>query len=187
MKIYEIKSDFSICDNFYINDEIYADREYMESFKFDKGFLINGWKGIELKGDVENTQVISDMAHFWGPGRLMMIGKELKDKIDERYNGYIQWLKVNVDDNREYYLGHILNIINCVDYNKSDFNISLGTPSSVNKYVFTDEALNEPIFKIILNTYCYSSYIFVNDEFKTFIESNGIKGFKFEEVYEFKN
>lgn len=88
--------------------------------------------------------------------------------------------------NEFYYILNILNVLDCIDYEKSEFRKLMDQYIiDVNKYVFKNNVRGIPIFKIYLD--CIINLdTYVNDEFKNLIEENKLEGFKFTEVFEFK-
>lgn len=93
----------------------------------------------------------------------------------------VQIFKIK-SENDKLYVVNITNIIDCLDYDKSEIK---RFPSSdrvmrIIKYVFKIEKLkNATIFKLPENPKGIS---YVTEEFKKVVEENNIKGFKFKEL-----
>lgn len=85
-------------------------------------------------------------------------------------------------ENDNLYVVNIINIIDCLDYDKSEINRfpSSGRVMRVIKYVFKIEKLkNATIFKL---PEFPKGISYVTEEFKNVVEENNIKGFKFKEL-----
>ncbi|WP_139796394.1 imm11 family protein [Sporomusa malonica] len=84
----------------------------------------------------------------------------------------------------EYYAINVLDVVNCIDYEKADFERfkSSGRIMLFNKYAFKPECVKgKHIFKIIDEPVRRP---FVSDEFRNSVLENGLVGFKFELVWD---
>lgn len=93
----------------------------------------------------------------------------------------VQIFKIK-SENDNLYVVNITNIIDCLDYDKSEIKRfpSSGRVMRVIKYVFKIEKLkNVTIFKLPEFPKAIS---YVTEEFKNVVEENNIKGFKFKEL-----
>lgn len=93
----------------------------------------------------------------------------------------VQIFKIK-SENDNLYVVNITNIIDCLDYDKSEIKRfpSSGRVMRVIKYVFKIEKLkNATIFKL---PEFLKGISYVTEEFKKVVEENNIKGFKFKEL-----
>ena len=101
----------------------------------------------------------------------------LKEFLDEKTE-----LLLSYFDNSKYYVVNVVNVIDALDYEKSEFRrFSNGEIMDCIKYYFKPQiAESQHIFKIPLGN---SINIFVSDEFKKRVEEAKLKGFIFAEVW----
>ncbi|WP_407712621.1 imm11 family protein [Clostridium botulinum] len=87
-------------------------------------------------------------------------------------------------DKGDYSVINVTNVKDCVDYEKAEVKRFKGSDKIFRfiKYAFKPESIkNEHIFKVCE----YSKiFVFVSDEFKNLVESSGLKGFLFIEVWD---
>ena len=78
---------------------------------------------------------------------------------------------------------NVTNIVDCLDRSSSEFEyLASGNLKRISRYVFKSNCVeNEPIFKIPERR---GKEIFVLDDFKQLVESNGLKGLTFRKVWE---
>lgn len=82
-------------------------------------------------------------------------------------------------DHRDFYLLHVLDIVDCIDYERSEiaYYESTGRLAGIVKYVFKKELIEgKPIFMLPEDG---MPNIYISDEFKKAIEDNGLEGVKF--------
>jgi hypothetical protein len=183
VKIWEIGCEVDYYSSFNLQKE--SDIEIVNS-NFDKGQIIEGWMPLELKS-MDNHREIGDNPKFWPYSNLLMVSEKAKSIISKKYSSDIQFLEVvDTTRNEKYYLINILNIIDGIDDERSEFKILAGKyVVGVTKYVLNDNVKRIPIFKLYLNGMVMPSYTFIGDEFKKLLEDNALNGFKFTEVYDF--
>lgn len=116
----------------------------------------------------------------------MLISKNAKDILSNRFKDYVQFLPVfDCETKVQYYFLNILKIIDGINYEKSKFKkLSSGLIVDVIDYEFEKIVKDIPIFKIYLNYTVMTTSIFVNDIFKKVIEDNHLEGFDFIEVWD---
>ncbi|MEN8435553.1 hypothetical protein NX821_002769 [Clostridium septicum] len=182
MKIWKIDKNVNDFAGFFLKNK--CEMEMIEE-KFYKGNFINEWSTIEIVGH-NMDRPLGDCSHLWSGGNHLLVSEKAKEILSERYKEHIQFLPM-IYNGTIYYIDNILNIFECIDYEKSELKILSGKYIvDVNKYVFKDNVKKVPIFKIYLDGVIKRTDSFVNDEFKKLIEDSGLEGFKFTEVFDFK-
>ena len=183
MKIWKVAEDVNNYSGFLLKN--ISDKVFLEE-NLDQGKLISNWKPIEVISN-ESDKKLGDCPHLWSGGYSLIISERAKKKISNKYREYIEFFPLYYKEKKEtFYILNILNILDCIDYSKSKLDILMDKYIiDVKKYVFNEEIKNIPIFKIYLDGVIKIS-VFVNDEFKNLIEENKLEGFKFTEVFEFK-
>jgi hypothetical protein len=79
-----------------------------------------------------------------------------------------------------YYLLKVINIIDCLDYDKADvFRFETGKVLGINKYAFQESLIQNQHFFALPEI---KFNILVSQEFKDCIEQNGLEGLLFEQV-----
>lgn len=185
MKIWEIGCDVDNYKGFILenNTEIYK----MDSI-LDKGNKLEQCEPLKLKG-LESDREIGDNPKFWTYTSILMISEKSKNVINKKFQEYIQFLPmIDGIENSSFYLVNVLNIIDAINYEKSHFKmLSWKYIVDVTKYVFNNNVVGVPIFKITLDGVIKTTTTFVNDEFKKLIEDSNLRGFKFTEVFDFES
>ena len=183
MKIWKVDKNVDDYSGFFLKNE--GDKNILEE-KLDKGNLVSNWNQLELEVH-EMDKAIGDCPHLWSGGYSLIVSERGKEIINKKYKDCIQFLPLTYkEQNQKFYVLNNLNIIDCIDYSKSELEILLNKYIvDVKKYVFNENVKKAPIFKIYLDGVIKIS-TFVNDEFKSLIEENGLKGFKFTEVFDFE-
>ncbi|MBQ8568258.1 MAG: hypothetical protein IJ446_03480, partial [Oscillospiraceae bacterium] len=120
---------------------------------------------------------------------FLIVDKSTKVALEYNFSDSIQFIEtINEDDSsKEYYFLNPFRSIDGLDLNKSEYSCMPKSriPSMIKKYVFKKDVSYYPIFKLNYGGAVYSTKMFATDEFKDFIESNGITGLVFEEVFDF--
>lgn len=183
MKIWRVDKNVDDYSGFYLKNE--DDKNILEE-KLDKGDLVSNWNELEVEVH-EADKPIGDCPHLWSGGYSLIVSERGKEIISNNYKNYIQFLSLNYSqENQKFYVLNNLNIIDCVDYNKSELEILMNKYIvDVKKYVFNENAKKAPIFKIYLDGVIKIS-TFVNNDFKNLIEDSRLEGFKFTEVFDFE-
>jgi len=184
LKIWKIENEVDYYKGFSLKNE--KDIDLLKN-NFDKGQPIKEWMPLSLKPSDDNKGV-GDCPQFWSYSNLLMVSKRAKDIISRGFRGFIEFLPVeDTVNNDTYYLANILNQLDEIDYDKSEFRKLMDIYIvEVTKYVFKDNARNIPIFKIYLDGVLMTTDMYVNDEFKNLIEDSELEGFKFTEVFDFE-
>lgn len=176
MKIWKMLSDANNYDNFNMCDE--KEWHRFQEYKFDGRTLKEIWKPFKVK-EIEEMKT-GDLPCL--SGSLPVFSKKAVKCLSDFFKDNGEILPI-LYDKGEYYIINITNIKDCVDYNKSDVKRfkSSGKVMRFIKYTFIPErVMDEHIFKI--DGYSHGC-VFVSDKFKNAVESSGLQGFLFEEVW----
>ncbi|MGB8454765.1 MAG: DUF1629 domain-containing protein [Anaerocolumna sp.] len=95
----------------------------------------------------------------------------------------IEILPVYIDE-QEFYLINALEVLDCLDHEKSEIKYFTGTERimSIKKHVFIEQKLKgKNIFRIKEQE---KAGPFVTDKFKEAVEKSGLEGFEFREVWD---
>lgn len=182
MKVWKIDKNVDEYAGFYLLRE---SEKFIIEEKVDRGNELSEWNEIEVTAS-DIYKPLGDCPHLWSGGYSLIVSDNVKKLFGDKYKKYIQLLPLLYKGQKEnYYLVNTLSIIDSIDYEKSELEIILNKYIvDVKKYFFTDAVRSMPIFKIYLDGVVKIS-TFVNDELKDLIESNGLQGFRFTEVFEF--
>jgi len=183
VKIWKLGCEVDVFRGFHLKNE--SDIELINN-NIDKGKIVSDWEVVEIIGDSNNKT--GDNPKFWSYSNVIMLSELAKKILNDRFNEYVQFLPViNIENKERFYMCNILNILDGIDYDKSEFKKLLGVHIvDVVKYELKENAKNIPIFKLYLHNSVMTPYIFVNDEFQQLIEDSNLKGFKFTEVFDFE-
>lgn len=189
MKIWKVKVDFGPNEDF--EDIQLADT----SNKFTDEFKESVYCGKRTNGKFDNVEVNilggnlkTDHPKLWNAYQTMVLSKRGLNALKDILKDSVEIIPLQCKG-REYFVVNILNIINALNYNKSEFEVfPSGLVVDVTKYSFLKEKLEGVnIFKIFLNDRISVTKIFVSETFKNIVEENELKGFKFEEVWDSEN
>lgn len=182
MKIWKLGVDFKDFKSYKLSNE---DREFLLTFekkiyasKSTKKSLENHM--IELvEGNVQG-----DFPKFWSFAGIPMISDNAKKVLYEILYPNTELIRLKTDDEM-YYLINVLTILDAVDFEKSILEkLETGLVIGVQSYSFNKKLLQgHDIFKVYLNNKRMSTEVFVSDKFKSIVEENKLKGFKFTEVW----
>ncbi len=161
----------------------------LPSGEFDWISFSDNFDGSRIEDDITSEKFkfkdtkmlkVGDFPHL-SPGILVVSSKAYE--MISVYKREVQTIPFKVGEN-QYYLGNVVNVIDCLDYDKS---IIKNFPNSdkilrIKNFSFNQEKLEgETLFKIPeLNT----SRIFVTREFIKSYEDNSLEGLVFNEVWD---
>lgn len=149
-----------------------------ELWDFDGRSLVDTWKPREFRLAKNNKQELSDAPGFEFPILSPKAYNVLKSIIGES----VEVLDVLYGEEK-YYGINILAVLDTLDYENSEYETFDNSDRImvVHKYCFrkTKELEQNHIFKIK-----EEKYYFVSDEFKTVVEQNHLKGFRFQLVWQ---
>ncbi|WP_339166461.1 DUF1629 domain-containing protein [Paenibacillus sp. FSL R5-0341] len=121
-----------------------------------------------------------DIVHF--DGLTPCFGQKTKKIIEPLIDGLVEFLPVQNNDT-DLYLVNVINVIDALDLEKSDYSTFEGRLMHINEYVFKPEIdySQHPIFKV---TQRPGSFPVVTDDFRNLILSSNLKGFEFIELWD---
>ena len=159
--------------------------------KFDKELrrglpVSDAFRFVELerdKSDLRETEFM-DCSQVWITTGIVLFNQKAKDCLEGVFGDYVEFVPAKYQDDI-YYIVNVLNIIDGLNYEKSEFKKTHdGKPYAVKKFSFQPNIVkNIPIFKVFFWKNIYSTEIFVSQEVKDIVEANGLTGFSFEEVW----
>lgn len=144
---------------------------------FDGREQADGWKNVKaVRLEPEKKLPLSNAPGFYS--HIPVFNKKVVDALSAELKGKAEILPLkNKED--EYYAINITNVLDCIDYPKSDY-VTFPDGKRIyrfNKYCFLEtEVAGESIFKIKDEPLAAP---FVSDQFKNTVEEHGFTGFKF--------
>ncbi len=95
-------------------------------------------------------------------------------------------IKLEEVEGEKYYIVIVTNILDALDYDNCAIDrMSNGKAFDISQFAFIKSVVeNHDIFKVTLEDHIYASAVFVSEKFKNKIESSGLNGHKFIEVWE---
>lgn len=149
-----------------------------EIWDFDGHSLLDTWEPRKFKLAKKNRQELSDAPGF----EFLILSPRAYDVLQNVMGKSIEVLDV-LYDNEKYYGINILSVLDVLDYGKSEYETFSNSDKimAIDKYCFkiTKELKQNHIFKIK-----EEKHYFVSEEFKTVVEENHLKGFKFQLVWQ---
>lgn len=146
--------------------------------RFDGTRLLDAWTPVAVRvieeREKSDTPGLSGGIPVFSPKAVEVLKDLMEDSVE------ILPLRCR---RGEYYAINVLNVLNCIDYEKAKFKRfqSSGRIMLFNKYTFKPECVkSEHIFKIIDEP---ARRPFVSDEFRNRVLDNELIGFKFELVW----
>ncbi len=192
MKVWKLDGDYSGRLCFDVGDG-QQNKQCLYNFH-DKNY-VNDWPGLKVtftcgkkRRDILPLKNVTSFSSF---GSLFICDEYAKEKISEKYN-CIQFLPVepiekDINETTSYYIPNVLTTAKVLDEEKTKFKyISDKYVYGIDKYYFVDADKETPVFYLNACDYTFST-IYVTDEFKDYVESCGITGFVFKEVFDFDN
>ena len=125
-----------------------------------------------------------DCSQVWIAVGIVLFNQKAKDCLEGVFGDYVEFVPAKYQDDI-YYIVNVLNIIDGINYEKSEFKKTHdGSPYSVKKFSFKPNIVKDvSIFKVFLKDHIYSTNLLVSQEVKDIVEANGLTGFSFEEVW----
>lgn len=177
MKIWTMQADANNYNNFtLIDDAGWKDLVRLDSFAGNP--MREEWVPYQVK--ILKDKKIGDMQAFFGG--VPALNQNAIDKLAIFFQDNIELLPLSYEKD-SYFALNVLDLINCVNYEKADINrFSDGNIMSFNRYEFIKEKIeNKHIFKIIDEP---RKFPFVSNEFKMKVVENELTGFLFTEVWD---
>ncbi len=194
MKIWKVKGDFNKRACFDAEDGL---ENSQNLYNFHKKGSVENWPGLKVTficGKKRKDSIpLQNVTSFTSHSFLFVCDEFAKQKLSEKYD-CIQFLKVDpiekgIAKESDFYLPNVLDFAYVLDEEKSTLEYGIyNTVSGVKKYVFLPDVKKHPIFYLCVQGRKSAFLdIFVTDEFKDYVESCGITGFVFKEVFDFDN
>ncbi|MGC7873762.1 imm11 family protein [Desulfosporosinus sp. SYSU MS00001] len=182
MRIYKLKSDV---ENYewltLVNEEDWR----MMNHLFNGQPAAEKYRSIQVikMNDQDRDRPLSDCPYLM-PG-ISILNQKAIDKIWHLFSPYSELLPLSSYEGK-FYIVHVTNILDCIDYQKSIFKRFKNSPESqimrFIKYAFhSDKVGSNLIFKIIDQP---KSTVFVTQEFVNYVNSTDITGLKFDLVWD---
>lgn len=146
--------------------------------RFFGSSLLSNWNTPTIEAYYKKRK-IADVSDFSSGAPLF--NEKAVSMLEEFLKAKAELLPAYYEGNK-YYVVNVINVIDALDYEKSEFvRFDTGAIMYCTKYFFKSEIVeNQHIFKIPL---CNYIDIFVSDEFKKQVEEFKLKGFIFVEVW----
>ncbi len=174
---------YSILDGFASLSSVDDDKCFEIVINFDGRSLISGWEPLEYtKYKAHKDLPLSDKPSA-GPNFPIVSLKAVK-YLKEVLGENVEILPVYIDE-QEFFLINKLEVLDCLDYEKSEIEYFSGEPKRIMeivKYSFIEQKLKgKNIFRIKEQK---KTGPFVTDKFKEAVEKSGLEGFEFREVWD---
>ncbi|MGB8455800.1 MAG: DUF1629 domain-containing protein [Anaerocolumna sp.] len=158
------------------------DKSFEISINFDGRRFGSKWNPLEYTKYYEHKELPLSDAPFSVPGIPIFSIKAI-ECLKEVLGKNMEILPVYIDE-QEFYLLNVLEVVDCLDYDKSEIKYFSGEPKRIMKivkYAFIEQKLNgKNIFRIKEQK---RAGLFVTDKFKEAVEKSGLEGFEFREVW----
>ena len=158
-----------------------TDQWNLEDIKsFDGRRHLKDWKPLRLERfEPQKGLELGDAPGFYS--HIPIISKKAWECLKNLIDDEIELLSISFDEG-EYFIINVLEILDCIDYERSEYKtFSDGRIMRIKKYEFIrNEIYGKHIFK--LKDFAVN-YAFVSDEFKSIVERNDLHGFKFVHVW----
>jgi hypothetical protein len=176
MKIWIIERDSNVVESATFED---FEKDYHKYFENSFcGKFIDNWGDIRIRRYGKKRKC--DLYSFYSGSPL--ISERAMLELKSFSQNKIQFLPVTYNGNQTLYLINVIEVIDCLDRERSIIKRSYeGKIITVKKHEFIKERLeNADIFKI---PEAINFTIYVSDNVKKFIEESGLIGFEFTEVW----
>jgi hypothetical protein len=143
--------------------------------------LTDRWGFVEICTIDEGEE--SDYPHFWDCP-IPVFSKKAVHVLSDFLKGKAEALPLHHCE-KSFFGIHVINAIDAIDYNQAIVRqLDTGLRVGYDKYEFIQEKIvGEHIFRIFLYDRVQWK-VFVSDGFKEMVESNGLVGFQFNEVWD---
>lgn len=155
--------------------ETYSDAELLR-FSYYNTRLKDGWNGVASRFAAESNDdlPIPDIS-LWLPGAALVLSSRAMEVLESVLQDSGEFLPVMCE-------GQIFHIFNCLriisaDPLQSEHHIESGIPVGIKAIVFSQSDVDAaPIFKTLFD---YCSTLYCNENFKTAVETAGLRGISF--------
>jgi hypothetical protein len=183
VKIWELKA--SLDERFETIQLVNFDQDYEKYFKERFNSITpleDVWEEVKIYTLEEGES--SDCPKFWGHSAAPVFSERALDVTQDFLKDKVEVLPL-AHPEKNYFAIHVMNAIDAIDYNRAVIRqLRSGLRVGFEKYAFIKEKVKgEHIFRIFLDDRI-RSMVFVSNEFKEAVESNGLVGFQFNEVWD---
>ncbi|EJO5347965.1 MULTISPECIES: imm11 family protein [Clostridium] len=177
MKVWELMSQANDYDNFTLCNE--SDWDKFMEYQFDGRSIKDTW--IPFCVEEIETRRKGDKPSLFGT--IPVFSRKAIEVLKKYLDNNAEVLPLSYDKG-DYFVINVTNVKDCVDYEKAEV-VRFKNSDKImmfDKYAFKPESIkNEHIFKI--SEYSKVS-VLVSNEFKNLVESSGLEGFAFIEVWD---
>lgn len=181
MRVWELNSDPNNFVNLSFltqdNDDKYQTK--FMSYEFDGRSLLKEWVPLPVRLLIELKK--SDTPSL--SAGIPVFNRKSIETLSEFLDGNVELLPL-ISSLDEYYLVNVINVRNCIDYDRSEFKrySSSGRIMRFMRYSFLEEEVkDQTIFKI---SDLPKSRVFVTDAFREKVLSSRLVGYEFVEVWD---
>ena len=128
----------------------------------------------------KKNRILGDYPHF----ALPAISSRAKEVLEKHLEGLVEIFPLDAGKWGTYYFLNIMNVLDVLDTEESTMKmLPSGLILNISKYIFTPEIINQNtrLFKIENDK---RGPIYINEETKQLIESAGLEGFIFTQVWD---
>ena len=194
LKIWILKGDYNARRCFDAEDSM---NNTSNLYDFHRKNVIDDWPGLKVTfiSGKKRADIlpVNNIISFTSYSCLFIADEYAKQKISEKYNSFqflpVEPIEKDIASKSSYYLPNLNEFAYVLDEEKSQFEYFRETyVSRIRKYYFLDGVKEYPVFYLKITSRKFAFFdIFVTDEFKDYVESCGITGFVFKEVFDFDN
>lgn len=178
-KVYKIWADSDCQSAESVDSEQYLRECGVGSWKFDGTPIGDTWQPLEFY----IRRPTLKKPDIWQVGRTLAFEPHAAKILSTCLEKAGELFKLPFHG-RELTVVNITYVIECLDLTRSEYDQDL--PHIIDKYVFYEDRLDYPLFKIPQNTamtFTVEGLASPDDEFKPLIEKHNLKGLRFDEVW----
>ncbi|MGB8454762.1 MAG: DUF1629 domain-containing protein [Anaerocolumna sp.] len=173
---------FSILDGFASLSSLDNNKSFEIVINFDGRSFVKEWEPLEYTKYIDEKNLPLGDKPSAGPN-FPIVSLKAVECLKEVLGENVEILPVYIDG-QEFYLINKLEVLDCLDYEKSEIEYFSGEPKRIMeivKYSFIEQKLKgKNIFRIKEQK---KAGPFVTDKFKEAVEKSGLEGFEFREVW----
>jgi len=158
------------------------DDEPVVGLHYEHRSVAETWKPITVKGLDANPGLEGDFPTLNNYSKIPIFSERAWDILAPLISYCSEALRISHPSGKLFYLINVLEIIDCLDEERSDLsrNPTTGRVSRVSKYCFRTSLLQgKHVFKTPLKS---GAELFVGESFREVVEENGLKGLIFEKI-----
>lgn len=183
LRVFKIRPDFSF-QTFFTSDPNGPDSD-AESFELGKEPLLANWTPPPLFEDTEK-RAIGNFAHCWNGG--FIVDERTVNSLGHIFRDGCELLPLKRHRGKKHYLLNVLNRIDCLDRERTKWKIGRSGKSfgTIEEYQFAPGRFTHSTLFQVPKQVALLALTGTEDpqmEFKTSVESLGLTGLKFEEIW----